>query len=111
MGDEVVSNDVRRVEAVRGAVGEDFILACDANRAWTVEQGLEFARSVAGLDVAWLEEPVQWHNEVERMRRVREGTSIPVTAGQSEISGFGCIGLMKAGGVELLEVDTASEGG
>ena len=33
VGDDVVARDVRRVEAIRSLVGDDFILACDANRA------------------------------------------------------------------------------
>lgn len=111
VGDDVVSRDVKRVEAVRNAVGSDFILACDANRAWTVEQSLEFARSVADLDLAWLEEPVRWHNEVEGMSRVRSAGRVPVTAGQSEISGFGCMDLMKAGAVDFLNVDASIAGG
>ena len=92
VGDEVVARDVKRVEDIRRLVGDDFILACDANRAWTVDQALYFARNVADLNVAWLEEPVRWQNEVDGMRRVRESTAIPVTAGQSEMSGFGCMG-------------------
>ena len=71
VGCNAASRDIKRVEAVRNAVGGDFILACDANRAWTVDQALEFARSVADLDLACLEEPVRWHNEVDGMSRVR----------------------------------------
>ena len=111
VGDEVVARDVKRVEDIRGLVGDDFILACDANRAWTVDQALYFARNVADLNVAWLEEPVRWQNEVDGMRRVRESTAIPVTAGQSEMSGFGCMDLMKAGAVDFLNVDASLSGG
>lgn len=111
VGDDVVSRDVKRVEAVRNAVGSDFILACDANRAWTVAQSLEFARSVVDLNLAWLEEPVRWHNEVEGMSQVRNAGLVPVTAGQSEINGFGCMELMKAGAVDFLNVDASIAGG
>jgi D-galactarolactone cycloisomerase len=111
VGDSVISRDTKRVEAIRNAVGSDFILACDANRAWTVDQALEFARSVADLDLAWLEEPVRWHNEVDGMSRVRNAGLVPVTAGQSEISGFGCMELMKAGAVDYLNVDASIAGG
>ena len=111
VGDEVVARDVKRVEDIRRLVGDDFILACDANRAWTVDQALYFARNVADLNVAWLEEPVRWQNEVDGMRRVRESTAIPVTAGQSEMSGFGCMDLMKAGAVDFLNVDASLSGG
>ncbi len=111
VGDDVVSRDLRWVESIRSVVGDDFILACDANRAWTVPQALEFARNAAGLGIAWLEEPVRWHNEVEGMRRVRESTPVPVTAGQSEISGFCCMDLMKTGAVDYVNVDASMAGG
>ena len=89
----MVSNDVLRVEFVRRAVGDDFILVGDANRAWTVEQALEFARSVADLNIGWLEEPVRWHNEVEGMRRVRgshhcQGISMRSNIGASRTFGL-----------------------
>ena len=101
---------MRRVEAVRHATG-DFIIACDANRAWTPREAIEFARAAAGLEVAWLEEPVRWYQELEGMRRVRQATSIPVTAGQSELSGFGCFDLMRADAVDYLNVDASIAGG
>ena len=71
VGVNIVSRDIKRVEAVRNAMGDDFILACGANRAWTVDQVLEFALSVVDLDLACLEELVRWHNEVDGMSRVR----------------------------------------
>ena len=111
VGGVSVEDDVKRVEAVRGAVGEDFILACDANMAWTPESAIQFAHSVADLSIAWLEEPVRWYQELDGMRRVREATSIPVTAGQSEFSGHGCFQLMKAGAVDYLNVDASIAGG
>lgn len=111
VGGVAVKDDVSRVTFVRKAVGDDFILACDANRAWTVAEALDFARRTADLGLAWLEEPVRWHGEVDGMRRVRESTTAPITAGQSEISGFGCMDLMRGGAVDYLNVDASMIGG
>ncbi len=111
VGGTAVQDDVRRVEAIRKAVGSDFILACDANMAWTPQEAIRFAREAEEYDIAWLEEPVRWHNQVEGMRRVREATTIPVTAGQSELSGFGCMGLMRGEAVDFLNVDASIAGG
>ena len=38
--------DAQRVEAARKAAGPDFILAVDANRGWTADEAIHFARLV-----------------------------------------------------------------
>ena len=111
VGATSIEEDLRRVEAIRRAVGDDFILACDANMAWTTEQAIAFARAAEQYKLAWLEEPVRWYDQLEGMRKVREATSIPVTAGQSELSGFGCLELMRRGAVDYLNVDASIAGG
>ena len=42
----------RRVEAARRAAGPDFVLAVDANRAWTVPDAVRFARLIEPLFLA-----------------------------------------------------------
>ena len=75
--------DAERVEAARRAAGPDFVLAVDANRGWSVEDAVRFARLVEPLDIRWFEEPCHWHDDAAMMARVRQATRIPVTAGQS----------------------------
>ena len=53
-----LSEDVRRVRAVREAVGEDVRLMVDANNAWTVPTALGAGRVYEELGVHWFEEPV-----------------------------------------------------
>src|SRR5258708_6544458 len=52
--------DARRVDAARGAAGPDFVLAVDANRGWTAQDAIRFARLVEPLDIRWFEEPCHW---------------------------------------------------
>ena len=111
VGGSTIRNDVRRVEVIRRAVGDDFILGCDANGAWTPEEAIEFARAVEGYNVAWFEEPVRWHDEVRGMRRVREATRLPVAAGQSELSAHGCLRMMEAAAVDFLNLDASIAAG
>ena len=90
--------------------GEDFLLSVDANQAWTVEEAVRFARGARDIGLAWLEEPVQWHDQIEGNARVRwEG--IPVNAGQGEISRHGCRDLVARGAVDILNVDVTIAGG
>ncbi len=106
-----VAEDVERVRAVRETVGADFIIACDANQGWTPRQAIEFCRAVAPLDIRWIEEPVRWYDQLEGLRMVREASPIPVTAGQGEITRFGCRDLVMHGRVNILNVDVTLVGG
>jgi L-alanine-DL-glutamate epimerase-like enolase superfamily enzyme len=105
------SEDARRVEAARGAAGDDFVLAVDANCGWSVEDAVAFARLVEPLNIAWFEEPCHWYDDAAMMAQVRRATRIPVTAGQSEITSHGVRRLLEAGAVDLVNVDASECGG
>ena len=103
--------DAKRVEAARTAAGADFILAVDANRGWSADDAIRFARLVEPLDIRWFEEPCHWYDDAALMARVRQATRIPVTAGQSEITSHGVRRLVDAGAVDLVNVDASECGG
>lgn len=99
------AEDARRVEEARKAAGDDFIIGCDANQAWTPKDAIAFCRAVEGLNLRWIEEPVRWYDQFEGLRMVRDATSIPVNAGQGELSAFGCRDLILSKSVDILNVD------
>ncbi len=104
-------DDAKRVEAARKAAGAAFILAVDANRGWSADDAVRFARLVEPLDIRWFEEPCHWYDDAAMMARVRQATRIPVTAGQSEITSHGVRRLIDAGAVDLVNVDASECGG
>ncbi|QTO37639.1 mandelate racemase/muconate lactonizing enzyme family protein [Tessaracoccus sp. MC1865] len=103
--------DARRVEAARAAAGDDFVLTVDANNGYTVPQAVEFTTRVADLGIRWFEEPVQWHNDLRSLRDVRYRTTIPICAGQSEMSPSGCRDLMQTGSIDVCNFDASWSGG
>jgi D-arabinonate dehydratase len=111
VGRATLAEDVERVRAVREAVRPDFMVACDANQAWTPAQAIEFCREVAPLHIRWIEEPVRWYDQLEGLRTVREGCSLPVVAGQGEITRYGCRDLVLYGRVNILNTDVTIAGG
>jgi D-arabinonate dehydratase len=102
--------DAERVKAARLAAGPDFMLAVDANRGWTADEAVQFARLVEPLDIRWFEEPCHWYDDAAQMARVRARTAIPICAGQSEITSHGVRRLVDARAVDIVNYD-ASEGG
>jgi D-arabinonate dehydratase len=105
-----VEEDIARARLVRKVGGEKFHLCVDANQAWTVEEAVAFARGARDLNLAWLEEPVGWYDQIEGNAKVRSiGT--PVNLGQGEISRHGCRDLIIRGAADILNVDVTIAGG
>jgi D-galactarolactone cycloisomerase len=103
--------DAERVRRVREAGGAGFVIAADANQAWTVGDALEFARLVEDCGLVWLEEPCRWDNDRRAMREVRERSPVPVCGGQSEQSAAGCAELITGGSVDVCNFDSSWSGG
>ena len=105
-----VEQDIERTHRARKIGGPQFHLCTDSNQSWTVEEAIQFARGVRELNLAWLEEPVRWHDQIDGNARVRT-IGIPVNAGQGEISRHGCRDLVVRGAVDILNVDATIAAG
>jgi L-alanine-DL-glutamate epimerase-like enolase superfamily enzyme len=103
--------DAKRVEAARKGAGDEFWIAVDANRGWPVDEAIRFARLVETYDIAWFEEPCLWYDDARMMAEVRRATSIPIDAGQSEITAAGVRRLIGAGAVDIVNFDASEAGG
>lgn len=103
--------DAKRVAAARKAAGDDFILMVDANRGWSAQGAIDFARRIEHLDIRWFEEPCHWYDDAAMMARVRAATRIPITAGQSEITSHAIRRLVDAKAVDFVNYDVSEGGG
>ncbi|MFC7397197.1 mandelate racemase/muconate lactonizing enzyme family protein [Chelatococcus sp. GCM10030263] len=103
--------DAERVAAARAGAGDDFVIAVDANRGWSVADATRFARLVERWDIAWFEEPCHWHDDAFGMAEVRRRTPIPINAGQSEATSHGVRRLLAEGAVDIVNFDASEAGG
>ena len=78
-----LDEDVRRVSAVRDAVGDHVRLMIDANLLFDYQRALALAKRLEGHNITWFEEPVV-ANDVNLLQELRRATSIPIAAGQFE---------------------------
>jgi L-alanine-DL-glutamate epimerase-like enolase superfamily enzyme len=111
VGGRSPEEDAARFNAARAAAGDDFVLAADANQAWSRDEAIRFARLVADSNVRWFEEPCRWHNDRRAMRDVRYMAGVRVCAGQSELSAAGCRDLMVEGAIDVCNFDASWSGG
>lgn len=102
--------DAARVRAVRQVIGDDVKLMLDANCAYRFFEAIEFSRMVEEYNPYWLEEPVD-ADDYDGYRKVAAKSSIPIAAGENEITRFGFRDLINTQAVSILNPDAACLGG
>jgi D-arabinonate dehydratase len=110
IGGAPLAEDVARVRAVREAVGPDIEIMVDANNAYSPLEAIRIARRIEDLDIYWFEEPVH-AEDYEGLRRVHDGTSIPIATGENEYTRYGFRDLIACGGADILQPDANVLGG
>lgn len=76
-----VERDLRRLAAVRRAIGPEVTLAIDGNGKWDLATCQRFCRAAQEQDVFWFEEPL-WHDDVKGHAQLARATSIPIALGE-----------------------------
>jgi O-succinylbenzoate synthase len=59
VGRQSIRADAGRVKEVHRQLGPDIKLRLDANRAWTLTDAVDFAKSITGVPLEYIEEPLQ----------------------------------------------------
>jgi L-alanine-DL-glutamate epimerase-like enolase superfamily enzyme len=102
--------DLRRLAAVRKAVGDDVEIYVDANNGFYAKQAIGFARRMANYDVRWFEEPVL-ADDVAGLAAVARAIDIPVATGEHEYTKYGFKELISQGGADIVQPDVGRVGG
>jgi D-galactarolactone cycloisomerase len=106
-----LAEDVARMEIVREVIGSDRDLMIDVNRAWDLKTAVEAARLLESLNPIWLEEPVRWMDDRRELRLLSQRTTIPLSAGESELTSYGCRALLEENAIQILQFDCTMFGG
>jgi L-alanine-DL-glutamate epimerase-like enolase superfamily enzyme len=106
------TDDARRVNVARQAIGEATQLFVDANGAYTVTQAIEIAHRFAECNVRWFEEPVSSDNLVGlSWIRQRAPLGMDIAAGEYGYSAWYFKRMLDAGAVTILQADATRCGG
>ena len=103
--------DMERLALVREVIGDDKDLMIDVNRGWDLATAIEGARQLEPLRPRWLEEPVRWADDRRELKLLAQRTRIPLSAGESELTSYGCRALLEEQAIEILQFDCTMMGG
>ena len=104
------AEDLRRVGAVRKAIGEDVHLMVDANNAWTKPTALEAGREFERLGVHWFEEPVPTDDRVGSAA-LAAALAVPIAGYETRTGLAGFRDLIADGAVGIVQPDVIWSGG
>ena len=110
VGRDRLAEDVERVRAMRGHLGDGFPLMLDANMRWTVAEAVRAARAFAPYDPVWLEEPIPPDDVAGHASVLAQG-GLPVAAGENLRTLWDFRDLIASGGVSYPEPDVTNCGG
>lgn len=106
-----LAEDIERLAVVREVIGNDKALMIDVNRGWDLATAIEGARLLEPLRPRWLEEPVRWADDRRELKLLAAQTRIPLSAGESELTSYGCRALLEENAIQILQFDCTMMGG
>jgi L-alanine-DL-glutamate epimerase-like enolase superfamily enzyme len=101
---------VARVAAARDALGPDDDLYADAHGTMSVAEAKAFLAATLPYRLGFLEEPTPI-DDLSALAEVRAQATVPIAAGESEVTRFGFRDLILQGGADILQPDPAIAGG
>ena len=82
MGDEeTAAAEVKRMQALREAVGDDVDIMVDINQGWDVNRSIQVGREMERCNLYWLEDPVD-HQDYDGLARIADALDTPIAAGE-----------------------------
>jgi muconate cycloisomerase len=103
-------DDVRTVERVRAAAGDDAFLWVDANQGYAVDQALRVAHALHRLGVAAFEQPLP-ANDIDGLRRLRDRSPVPIALDESLRHPSDLATFVKLGAVDVAIAKVQRSGG
>jgi L-alanine-DL-glutamate epimerase-like enolase superfamily enzyme len=105
-----VEEDIKRVQAVRKAIGNDITLMVDANGAWDVHTALVVGRELEKMKVYWIEEPTST-DDIKGSAHIADQLDILVTGYETEQGIYGFRELIINEAVDVVQPDLTWSGG
>ena len=105
-----LAQDVRRVAAIRAAIGPDIFLMVDANQAYNAATAIRIGRELAALDIFWFEEPVN-ATDVDGYLQVKGALPMAIAGGENLRTRYAFKDYIGRRAVDIVQPDVINVGG
>ncbi len=105
-----LADDVRRVAAIRNAIGPDVHLMVDANQAYNAATAIRIGQRLAEQDIFWFEEPVN-AKDVEGYLQVKAALPMALAGGEALRTRYEFADFLRRGACDIVQPDVIHVGG
>ena len=106
-----LTNDHRRLDIARSAVGSDTALAIDANQRWSVPEAINAIEQLARFDLRWVEEPTHPDDVVGHATIAKAVHPVPIATGEHLANPTLAKQLLQLQGAQILQIDATRVAG
>jgi L-alanine-DL-glutamate epimerase-like enolase superfamily enzyme len=110
VGYPTVKEDIRRVELVRQAVGDQTEIMVDANQSLTTAEAIRRGRAFQDLGCAWWEEPIP-ADDIDGYTALAAALDIPIATGENLYTCVDFARFLKRDAVDIVQPDLRRAGG
>ena len=105
-----VETDLRNIEVVREAMGDEMDLMVDANCGYDVHTAIELGEKMEKYDISWFEEPVFPEN-LTGYERIADAINVPLAGGECEFTRWGFQNFLSTDAVDFIQPNVGRAGG
>ncbi len=106
----MVRDAVKKLQAIRHAVGDDFDIAVDAHGRCTTAMAIDFCTRVEDLDLLFVEEPTQLE-DIDELALLRQKTKTHLATGERSFTKYGFADFCSRHLVDYVQPDVCHAGG
>ena len=107
---QLIKDDIKRVTEIREAVGPDVEIAVDSACRLDYVSALKLCEGLEELNISFFEEPIV-QNDVNLLAKLRQKTSIPLSAGQNEGLAYRFRDFLVSQAVDVIQPNVIITGG
>lgn len=102
--------DVRRIKAIREALGDEVDLRVDANQGWTAEVAVRIIDQISDCQITFVEQPVpMW--DLDGMRKVAADVKVPIMVDEGIFTPDDAMKYVRYDAADILGIKIMKHGG
>lgn len=102
--------ELKRVQAVREAIGDNVELMVDANHGYNLYDAQWLAHEFEKLKISWFEEPISPH-DLTGYAELRSKTTIPLAGGENAFTRYAFKNIIDSRAMDIIQPDVCCCGG
>jgi D-arabinonate dehydratase len=110
IGAKSFNEDLERLKAVKEIVGDEILVAVDANNVYTFDEALKVGRELEKLGIWFFEEPIQT-DYLDLSSRLVEALELPIAGYETAFTRWEFYEIMRKRAVDIVQPDSMWSGG